>query len=350
MGGQQFGDASILIDTRALNRVIDFDAERGSITVEGGIQWPAVIDYLNRAQEGSASQWGIYQKQTGADRLSIGGALACNAHGRGLNLKPIIQQVEQFDLVGPDGDVRTCSRVERPELFRLVIGGYGLFGIVTRVQLRLRPLVKVRRVVEIGQTANIIERFEQRIREGYLYGDYQFTTDADRDSFLRRGVWSCYEPVADDTPLTQNATRFNPEDWARLTFYSHRYKRRAFEAYSSRYLTCPPGHPNAAAAWGPHQQREDRAEALCHHAAAGVVVQTSACQPAYTTSGRVNPWGSQPTLRCSRMPTPWPDFWKMLRIFPAAMRWASHSRSRKRTWRRWCAVMLACWRWAPSRR
>jgi SAM-dependent methyltransferase len=91
-------------------------------------------------------------------------------------------------------------------------------------------------VVEIGQTANIIERFEQRIREGYLYGDYQFTTDADRDSFLRRGVWSCYEPVADETPLTQNPTRFNPEDWARLTFYSHRYKRRAFEAYSSRYL------------------------------------------------------------------------------------------------------------------
>ena len=39
-------------------------------------------------------RWGIVQKQTGADRLSLGGALACNAHGRGLALKPIVDQVE----------------------------------------------------------------------------------------------------------------------------------------------------------------------------------------------------------------------------------------------------------------
>jgi FAD/FMN-containing dehydrogenase len=238
MGGQQFGDAAVLVDTRALNRVLDFDADRGLITVEGGIQWPALLEHLDRVQQGREHerQWGIYQKQTGADRLSIGGALACNAHGRGLNLGPIIQQVERFEIVGPDGEVRTCSRAERPELFRLAIGGYGLFGIITSVQLRLRPRVKVRRVVELQETAEIMERFEQRIRDGYLYGDYQFATDSSRDSFLRRGVFSCYQPVPDETPLTPNPTRFDPEDWARLTFYSHRYKRRAFDTYSSRYL------------------------------------------------------------------------------------------------------------------
>jgi FAD/FMN-containing dehydrogenase len=236
MGGQQFGEAHLLVDTRALNRVLGFDAENGVITVEGGIQWPDLIEYLNREQDGRDRQWGIYQKQTGADRLSLGGALACNAHGRGLNLKPIVQQVDAFDLVEASGAVRTCSRVENPELFRLAIGGYGLFGIVTRVRLALRPRVKVRRVVVLGETASIIDRFEERIRDGYLYGDYQFTTDANRDSFLRRGVFSCYQPVSLDTPLTENPTRFHPEDWARLTFYSHTFKRRAFEVYSSRYL------------------------------------------------------------------------------------------------------------------
>ena len=78
-----------------------------------------------------------------------------------------------------------------------------------------------------------MERFEERIRDGYLYGDYQFATDATRDSFLRRGVFSCYQPVHPETPLTEHPTRFNPEDWARLTFYSHTYKRRAFEVYST---------------------------------------------------------------------------------------------------------------------
>jgi FAD/FMN-containing dehydrogenase len=235
MGGQQFGEAGILLDTRALDRVLAFDAEQGTITVEGGTQWPQLLDSLNRAQEGAERQWGIYQKQTGADRLSIGGALACNAHGRGLKLKPIVQQVEEFDLVDPQGEVRTCSRTSHPELFRLAIGGYGLFGIVTRVRLALRPRVKVRRVVDLAETGTVMEHLEERIRDGYLYGDYQFTTDSTRDSFLRRGVFSCYQPVPADTPLTEHPTRFNPEDWARLTFYSHRYKRRAFEVYSSRY-------------------------------------------------------------------------------------------------------------------
>jgi FAD/FMN-containing dehydrogenase len=246
MGGQQFADAAVLLDTRALNRVLDFDRVRGVIEVEGGIQWPELLAYLDdarkvdsrrgRIQPAHSIQWGIYQKQTGADRLSLAGALACNAHGRGLTLKPIIDQVESFDLVGPDGERRRCSRTEHPELFRLAIGGYGLFGVITRVALRLRPRVKVRRIVEVAETRGIIERFEDRIRNGYIYGDYQYATDIDRDSFMRRGVFSCYQLVPDDTPLTENPTRFHPEDWARLTFYSHTHKTRAFEVYSARYL------------------------------------------------------------------------------------------------------------------
>src|SRR4029079_7390671 len=78
--------------------------------------------------------------------------------------------------------------------------------------------------------------FEERIRDGYLYGDYQFATDSNRDSFLMRGIFSCYQPAAIETPLTEHPTRFNPEDWARLTFYSHTHKRRAFQVYSTRYL------------------------------------------------------------------------------------------------------------------
>jgi FAD/FMN-containing dehydrogenase len=236
MGGQQFAEDALLVDTRSLDRVTAFDRENGVISVEGGIQWPALLAYLDETQRGESRQWGIFQKQTGADRLSVAGALSCNAHGRGLTLKPIIQQVVAFDLLDADGHVRRCSRTQNRELFTLAVGGYGLLGVITQVQLQLRPRVKVERVVELGETASIMERFEERISAGYLYGDYQFATDSRRDSFLRRGVFSCYRPVAPETPLTINPTRFHPEDWARLTYYSHRYKQRAFEVYSKRYL------------------------------------------------------------------------------------------------------------------
>lgn len=241
MGGQQFAEGAVLVDTRDLNRMLDFDRDAGTLTIEAGIQWPQVITSMAEQQrsdriDAGTKIWGIVQKQTGADRLSLGGALGCNAHGRGLALKPIIDQVRWFDLVDASGTVRRCSRTEHTELFALAIGGYGLFGVIARLQLQLRRRVKVRRVVELAETSSIVERFEERIRDGYLYGDFQFTTDAGRDSFLRRGIFSTYQPVASDTPLTPNPTRFNPEDWARLTMYAHRYKRRAFEVYSRRYL------------------------------------------------------------------------------------------------------------------
>lgn len=236
MGGQQFGTDSVLIDMRSLNRVLGFDRDQGIVQVEAGIEWPELLDYLSRAQSDDQNQWGIVQKQTGADRLSIGGALASNVHGRGLKFKPIIDQVQSFKLMDYTGSIHKCDRNENSELFRLAIGGYGLFGIVTSVQLGLWPRRKVRRVVEIRDTADIPDLFQQRIADGYLYGDFQFATDGKRDSFLRRGVFSCYQPVDPDTPLTQNPTRFRPEDWERLTYYSHKYKRRAFDAYTKRYV------------------------------------------------------------------------------------------------------------------
>jgi len=236
MGGQQFGEGTVLIDMQGLDRVVAFDGAAGRITVEGGIQWPALMGFLEEAQRGRACQWGIYQKQTGADRMSLGGALACNAHGRGLTLKPIVQQVDAFDLMDHAGEVHTCSRTRNAELFRLAIGGYGLFGVITRVTLRLRPRIKVRRVVDIRVTPDVMNAFEDRIRRGFLYGDYQFTIDHTRDDFLRRGVFSCYQPVDAETPLTERPQCFTADDWARLTLFAHVEKHRAFELYSTRYL------------------------------------------------------------------------------------------------------------------
>src|SRR2546426_5237704 len=77
----------------SMNRVLGFDAARGLIDVEAGIQWPELMRHLVDAQQGAAHPWGIRQKQTGADRLSIGGALAANAHGRGLLFKPFVGDV-----------------------------------------------------------------------------------------------------------------------------------------------------------------------------------------------------------------------------------------------------------------
>ena len=52
MGGQQFGEASCSSIRARSNRVLEFDADRGLIAAEGGILWPSLLDYLERAQQG----------------------------------------------------------------------------------------------------------------------------------------------------------------------------------------------------------------------------------------------------------------------------------------------------------
>lgn len=236
MGGQQFGTGTVMIDMRGLNQVCAFDEERGLVTVEGGIQWPELLAFLERAQRGRPRPWAIYQKQTGADRLTIGGALSCNAHGRGLTLPPIVGQVESFALMNAGGDEVTCSRTRNPELFGLAIGGYGLMGIITRVTLRLQPALTVRRVVTMVETPELMDHFAERIRSGFRYGDFQFAIDDRDDTFLRRGVCSCYEPVDPRTPVTRDPVRFSDAEWAALIVDAHRDKRRAFERFADRYL------------------------------------------------------------------------------------------------------------------
>ena len=236
MGGQQFGGGTVLIDTTRLNRVIAFDPEEGIVKAEAGIQWPKLIPEVIDLQKDAPLQWGIRQKQTGADRLSLGGALAANAHGRGLSFKPLIDDIESVLLVDPEGELRRCSRTENGELFRLAVGGYGLFGIVVQVSLRLAPRTKLRRDVEIIDVEDLMAAFEARIADGYLYGDFQFSTDPASDGFLRRGVFACYRPVDPSTPLSAGQRELGREDWLSLLHLGHTDPAKAFEVYARHYL------------------------------------------------------------------------------------------------------------------
>ena len=236
MGAQQFATDGIAIDTRALNAIGALDAKTGRIVVQAGVQWPQLIAHLVDGQMGQSRPWGIAQKQTGADRLSIGGALAANIHGRGLTRPPFIGDVESFTIVDGNGDSRRCSREENAELFRLAIGGYGLFGVVTEVALRLVPRHKVRRVVEVITADRLTEAFDQRIAAGFEYGDFQFALDPRSPDFLRRGIFSCYQPADPDTPIPSGQRSLSEDDWRRLLRFAHDDKAAAWLAYSGHYL------------------------------------------------------------------------------------------------------------------
>ena len=236
MGGQQFATDAWLLDMRGHATIHDFDQERGLITADGGIQWPELIAGCAERHRAGAPVWGIRQKQTGADRLTLGGALSANVHGRGLRMPPIVADIEAFTLVDARAEVRRCSRTENAGLFALAIGGYGLFGIIADVTLRLMPRRKVERRVEILTLEELLRVPEERDTSEWLFGDFQYSIDERSPDFLRRGVFSAYHRIADDAPMPDTPAQLREDDWHRLFHLAHTDRARVFADYSAFYL------------------------------------------------------------------------------------------------------------------
>jgi len=237
MGGQQFGEGTVHISMKKMNDVISLDADKGIVRLEAGIEWPDLIKHLVDTQKGSWPQWGIVQKQTGGDRLSIGGSMSANAHSRGINFKPMIQDIESFTLINADGEMLNVSRNENNELFKLVIGGYGLFGVIAEVDVRLQKRYKLQRVVEVIPIDELPQKAQQRIEDGFTYGDFQYKTDENADDFMKIGVFSTYRPMPDDTPMPEIKEKLDKKKWNELLSLAHTNKAQAFNFYTNYYMS-----------------------------------------------------------------------------------------------------------------
>ncbi|HZM33025.1 MAG TPA: FAD-binding oxidoreductase [Burkholderiales bacterium] len=232
MGQQAFATDAILLDMRKMTRILGFDTGRGLIEVEAGMQWPQLLNELAVSQRGDATPWTFAQKQATVDRVTIGGSLSANIHGRGLAMAPFIGDVEAFRMVNARGNLLRCSREENPELFALVIGGYGLFGVITSATLRLVPRRKVQRLVQMRGAEGLAQAFDERVQDGFLYGHFQMSVDETSGDFLNRGVFSTYRPVTDDVPLLPIQRQLGESDRRELLLLAHTDKAEAFRRYA----------------------------------------------------------------------------------------------------------------------
>jgi len=235
-GGQQFAARSVLLDMRGMNRALNLDTKSGVLSVESGIEWPELIQAYLKAQS-TAPAWGIRQKQGGGDRMTIGGTVSANAHGHCLGAPPIVSDMEWIEIATADKALQKCSRTEEKELFSLAIGGYGLFGIITAIGLRLAPRRKVRRNVETHTLAEVIPLVEKREANGSAFGYFQYSIDETSLEFMRTGILTTYEIVGDDAPLGDASTDIGEAQLASLLELAHKDRRSAYAHYAKFELS-----------------------------------------------------------------------------------------------------------------
>ena len=129
-GGHSFYEDSVWLDMSEFDDVLYLDEEAKTITVQSGITWKQIQDYIN------PYRLSVKVMQS-SNIFTVGGSLSSNVHGRDPKYGTIIESVDSFRLLTADGTIKEVSRKENGELFPLVIGGYGLFGVILDVTLQL---------------------------------------------------------------------------------------------------------------------------------------------------------------------------------------------------------------------
>lgn len=157
MGGHTIYPGGIVIDMLPWNRM-QLDESWGILRVESGATWKDVIQYLDKRGRSVA----VMQSN---NSFSTGGSISVNCHGWQYGHSPIASTVESLRLMKADGTVVRCSRTENPQLFSLVLGGYGLFGIILDMELRVVPNEAYRLEQFVVPVDESLATFDRQVRD-----------------------------------------------------------------------------------------------------------------------------------------------------------------------------------------
>lgn len=131
-GDTALNDGGHAIDMTRLDRVIDFDAASGIVTVEAGLQ----IGDLGRMF--AAAGW-IPPVMPGTGFATIGGCIANDVHGKNHHVVGSFgQHVLEITLI-QNGQKKKVAPDKQKELFRATVGGLGQTGIIASAKIQMLP-------------------------------------------------------------------------------------------------------------------------------------------------------------------------------------------------------------------
>jgi FAD/FMN-containing dehydrogenase len=137
---------------------MNLDESKNLLHVQAGTKWAEIIPYLDRHGRSVA----VMQSD---NSFTVGGSLSVDCHGWQYDRPPIASTVESFHLMKADGSVVACSRTENQELFSLVLGGYGLFGVILDADLRVVPNERLRLEQYLVPLGGALQSFARTLRK-----------------------------------------------------------------------------------------------------------------------------------------------------------------------------------------
>jgi len=121
-----------VLDASKMDRILDWDLEKGLLRVEGGTSLGAMLGKV------LPDGWTV-PTSVGIPGVTAAGALSNDVHGKNSwKVGSFSDHVVSFKLMTADGSVREGCKEKDPELFSAVAGGMGLLGVILEVTLRCK--------------------------------------------------------------------------------------------------------------------------------------------------------------------------------------------------------------------
>lgn len=198
MGGHAFARDGIVLDMTGFKAVTVNEAER-TMVVQSGARWHDIQNVLHPRYAVKAMQ--------SSDVFTVGGSISVNAHGMDHQVGAVERTLKRLRVMLADGTVVTASRGENTELYRHVVGGYGLFGVILDAEIEITDNVIYRSERQLIDIADFPKLFAEKIAPDPQIGLFYGHLSTAPSSFLREMLIYTYhrQDVANLTlpPLTE---------------------------------------------------------------------------------------------------------------------------------------------------
>ena len=159
-----------IVSLAQCNQVVALDRERRTVTVEAGIRYGQLAQYLHA--EGYA-----LHNMASLPHISVAGACATGTHGSGDGNGSLATAVCAMEIVTANGERVDLSLEHDGQTFRGAVVGLGGLGVVTKLTLDIGPTFAVRQdVYENLPLAQLEEHFDAIVSSAYsvsLFTDWR---------------------------------------------------------------------------------------------------------------------------------------------------------------------------------
>lgn len=132
--------------------------------------------------------------------FGIAATFFVNAHGWPVKEGPMGSSVRSFNMILPDGSLVKCSPTENSDLFGMTMGGYGLTGIITQMEVDLSQNQRFEPSFEEMPAEAFGDRFIEALSDDTVKMAYG-RLNIQRANFMSDALLITYRPSADQSDL-----------------------------------------------------------------------------------------------------------------------------------------------------